>query len=587
MEQFLGAGDAPTTTASLTDARPAAPAWAQAENSTEIQTVTPVTSGNARVASQKPDAFFLPAQPTTPASLVDTHLPEYLVANLPYNVAVPVLLHLLSALPSLRRVVVMVQREVGERLCASPGSKTYGIPSAKIAWWGQARMAGLVSRQVFWPVPHVDSVLVSLDVSQRAGLRAATFEVIDHSFAMRRKTLRANLKRWLPDSDIDAIAADAGVSLQARAESLDINDFHLLARVIARKHCDTAVAKAPGKVNLALRCGAKDARGYHPLVSVFQSVNLWETVRVTPADSWSLDMTMTDDKGQALELPQELQDMPIDTNLAVRGVKALLAYCGLPHTCAHISIDKRVPIAGGMAGGSADAAAALVAANAAFGLAVTEIELHRIARQLGADVPNALTGGNALGLGYGDHMFRLECAHTCWWVFATAHTGLSTPAVFSAYDAHTRGADAVCTSDTDRHIAADEGSGLILGNLVDCHDTDHEPFMLDSSCLPGCVALPHPALRLHNDLHETACRLRPELREVCAIATRAGALDAIVSGSGPTVACLCASESGAHDVAKTLAKTTYIAHTYVTYGPVQGAHLVETAQPPAQNTETD
>ena len=124
--------------------------------------------------------------------------PTALVANLPYNVAVPVLLHLLAELPSIRRVLVMVQAEVADRLAAPPGSRTYGAPSAKAAWYGPARRAGSVARSVFWPVPGVDSALVALDRAAEppSGDRRAVFAVIDAAFAQRRKMLRSALAGW-------------------------------------------------------------------------------------------------------------------------------------------------------------------------------------------------------------------------------------------------------------------------------------------------------------------------------------------------------------------------------------------------------
>ena len=126
--------------------------------------------------------------------------PEVLVANLPYNVAVPIMLNLLEALPSLRRALVMVQAEVADRICAPPGSRTYGVPSVKLAWYGSVRRTGTISRTVFWPVPNVDSALVSFtrwpEPPASSVSRAEVFAVIDAAFAQRRKTLRAALASW-------------------------------------------------------------------------------------------------------------------------------------------------------------------------------------------------------------------------------------------------------------------------------------------------------------------------------------------------------------------------------------------------------
>jgi 16S rRNA (adenine1518-N6/adenine1519-N6)-dimethyltransferase len=157
--------------------------------------------------------------------------PTALVANLPYNVAVPVLLHLLELLPSLRRALVLVQAEVAERLAAPPGSPAYGVPSVKAAWYGTARRAGSVGRRVFWPEPNVDSGLVALDRHDPPpGDRAATFAVVDAAFAMRRKGLRAALARWAgsPTAAEQRLRA-AGIEPTARGEQLSVADFARLA----------------------------------------------------------------------------------------------------------------------------------------------------------------------------------------------------------------------------------------------------------------------------------------------------------------------------------------------------------------------
>ena len=160
-------------------------------------------------------------------------VPTALVANLPYNVAVPVLLHLLSSLPSLDRILVMVQREVADRLAAPPGSRVYGVPSAKVAWYGEVRRAGLVGRQVFWPAPRVDSGLVAMRRRPPPASRPdreATFAVVDAAFSQRRKMLRSALA----DLAGSAAAAEralqaAGVDPRARGEQLGIEDFARVA----------------------------------------------------------------------------------------------------------------------------------------------------------------------------------------------------------------------------------------------------------------------------------------------------------------------------------------------------------------------
>jgi 16S rRNA (adenine1518-N6/adenine1519-N6)-dimethyltransferase len=171
--------------------------------------------------------------------------PTALVANLPYNVAVPVLLHLLERLPSLRRVLVMVQAEVADRLAAAPGSRAYGVPSVKAAWYGEVSRAGAVGRSVFWPVPNVDSGLVSLvrhpEPVSGAG-REAVFACVDAAFAQRRKTLRAALAGWAGSpQEAEQVLRSAGIDPSSRGEQLSVADFVAVADARAARD-DTAVS---------------------------------------------------------------------------------------------------------------------------------------------------------------------------------------------------------------------------------------------------------------------------------------------------------------------------------------------------------
>lgn len=162
--------------------------------------------------------------------------PTALVANLPYNVSVPVLLHLLERLDSIESVLVMVQAEVAHRLAAGPGSRTYGVPSVKASWYCDVALAGTIGRQVFWPVPNVDSALVSLRRRPTPGdetLRRATFRVVDAAFAQRRKTLRAALSGLVGSgAAAEQALRSAGVDPQARGEQLDVADFARIATVL-------------------------------------------------------------------------------------------------------------------------------------------------------------------------------------------------------------------------------------------------------------------------------------------------------------------------------------------------------------------
>ncbi|MDT0382551.1 16S rRNA (adenine(1518)-N(6)/adenine(1519)-N(6))-dimethyltransferase RsmA [Streptomyces sp. DSM 42041] len=159
--------------------------------------------------------------------------PTALVANLPYNVAVPVLLHMLAGFPSIERTLVMVQSEVADRLAAPPGSKVYGVPSVKAAWYCEVKRAGAIGRNVFWPAPNVDSGLVSLvrrDPPATTASRTEVFTVVDAAFAQRRKTLRAALSGWAGSGAAaeEALTA-AGVSPKARGESLTVEEFAAIA----------------------------------------------------------------------------------------------------------------------------------------------------------------------------------------------------------------------------------------------------------------------------------------------------------------------------------------------------------------------
>jgi 16S rRNA (adenine1518-N6/adenine1519-N6)-dimethyltransferase len=189
----------------------------------------PITVGqlqpDARLTTLTADAMTIMELPV---------VPSVLVANLPYNVSVPVLLHFLETFAELERGLVMVQAEVGHRLAAPPGSKVYGAPSAKAAWYGDWRTAGTVSRQVFWPVPNVDSVLVAFERHELPGTeleRLATFALIDAAFQQRRKMLRQALSVVLGDSATASARIEAaGLTGTARGEELSVLDFLAIAR---------------------------------------------------------------------------------------------------------------------------------------------------------------------------------------------------------------------------------------------------------------------------------------------------------------------------------------------------------------------
>jgi 16S rRNA (adenine1518-N6/adenine1519-N6)-dimethyltransferase len=189
----------------------------------------------ATVGERRPDAAcrlrVLPQDALTLTALEDPQ-PTALVANLPYNVSVPVLLHLLALLPSLERGLVMVQSEVADRLAAPPGSKVYGVPSVKAAWYAEVRRAGAIGRKVFWPAPNVDSGLVAWtrrEPPATSATRQEVFAVVDAAFAHRRKALRGVLRSLASGEAVDAALAAAGIDPLARGESLAIDDFVRIA----------------------------------------------------------------------------------------------------------------------------------------------------------------------------------------------------------------------------------------------------------------------------------------------------------------------------------------------------------------------
>ncbi|MGZ4636720.1 16S rRNA (adenine(1518)-N(6)/adenine(1519)-N(6))-dimethyltransferase RsmA [Oryzihumus sp.] len=207
----------------------------------------------SRVVAVEVDPTLAAALPQTVASLAPRHAdrlslvhadaltvralpdpqPTALVANLPYNISVPVVLGFLQHFPTIRRVLVMVQLEVAERLAAAPGSKVYGVPSLKAAWYADVRLAGTVGRSVFWPVPNVDSGLVSLvrrDAPVTDASREDVFACVDAAFAQRRKTLRAALAGWAGSAPrAEEVLVAAGIDPRTRGEQLDIDAFARIA----------------------------------------------------------------------------------------------------------------------------------------------------------------------------------------------------------------------------------------------------------------------------------------------------------------------------------------------------------------------
>jgi 4-diphosphocytidyl-2-C-methyl-D-erythritol kinase len=299
----------------------------------------------------------------------------------------------------------------------------------------------------------------------------------------------------------------------------------------------SVTVRVPGKVNLFLAVGDNRDDGYHELTTVFHAVSLFDEITVRNADMLSLELS---GEGQ--------ESLPSDQrNLAWRAAELLAEHVGRAPDVA-ISVDKSIPVAGGMAGGSADAAAVLVAMNALWELGVPRRDLHALAAELGSDVPFALHGGTALGTGRGEQLATVLARNTFHWVLAFAKGGLSTKAVFG---------------EIDRLRAAD-------GRTPPPRLEEPEP-LLAALASGDAVQL---APLLGNDLQAAALSLDAGLRRTLRAGEDAGALAGIVSGSGPTCAFLCSSASSAIDVGVQLAGADVCRTVRAASGPVHGARVV-------------
>ncbi|MGO4604434.1 4-(cytidine 5'-diphospho)-2-C-methyl-D-erythritol kinase [Terrabacter sp. 2YAF2] len=294
--------------------------------------------------------------------------------------------------------------------------------------------------------------------------------------------------------------------------------------------------RVPAKVNLDLRVGPRRPDGFHALATVYQAVSLHDEVSVTRWDDWQVIPAGT----YADRIPTN------GDNLAVRAAR-LVADRWSVDECLSIRIDKDIPVAGGMAGGSADAAAALVACDQLWGLGLDRDELAELAASLGSDVPFVLSGGNAMGSGRGEQLAPVLARGTFHWVFAISDTGLSTPEVYAECDRlrERAGADV-----PEPRVSPELMAALRSG----------EPAALGAA--------------LHNDLEPAAFSLRPQLRELRDAGVEYGALGGIVSGSGPTVAFLTESREASLDLSVSLAASGLCRDLRRAKGPVHGAHLV-------------
>ena len=292
--------------------------------------------------------------------------------------------------------------------------------------------------------------------------------------------------------------------------------------------------RVPAKVNLALNVGATDNEGYHALGTLFQAVSLFDDLVARPAEAGVFRVSF---RGEgASGLPTD------DTNLVVRAARLLAETSGAGNLGAEIRVHKRIPVAGGMAGGSADAAATLVACNQLWGTGLDTGQLHALAARLGADVPFLLHGGTAVGTGRGEKLKPVPVRGSLQWVLALSHHGLSTPAVFREFD----------------RISPPRPTGIDPGLLA---------------ALAGGDAHRVGSL-LGNDLQQAAVNLHPELADVLAMGREAGAAGALVSGSGPTIAFLAGTKAVADAISDRLALSSRVRAVRRAHGPVPCARIV-------------
>ena len=295
--------------------------------------------------------------------------------------------------------------------------------------------------------------------------------------------------------------------------------------------------RVPAKVNLQLAVGPREGDGFHNLVSVFQAISIYDDVTISKtAPGSGITIAITGD---------HTHGVPADsTNLAVKAAQ-LIADDYQFAVDIHIEVNKSIPVAGGMAGGSADAAAVIVGLNDLYNLEMTREEMLEFGSQLGSDVPFMITGGTAVGQGRGDQLTAALSRGTYHWVLALSTVGLSTPAVYQECDRLRAGLD----------IAAPQTSDALMQSLL--------------SADPKAVGL-----SLQNDLQSAACSLRPALTLVLDVGEEYGALGAIVSGSGPTVAFLVGDEEQGLDLAVALTSSGVVGSVARAYGPVHGAKVI-------------
>jgi len=300
---------------------------------------------------------------------------------------------------------------------------------------------------------------------------------------------------------------------------------------------NSVTVRVPAKVNLQLSVGPREADGFHNLVSVFQAISIFDDVTVSrgvPRSGISISVS-----------GEQTHGVPADaSNLAVKAAQLMIDRFDIDADL-QIDVKKSIPVAGGMAGGSADAAATLVALDALFQLELSREELHRLGSELGSDVPFMISGGTAVGQGRGDQLTAALSRGTYHWVLALSSVGLSTPAVYAECD----------RMRAELEIAPPQVSDALMQSLL----------AADAQAVGRALT---------NDLQSAACSLRPALSLVLEVGRDYGALGAIVSGSGPTVAFLVADEEAGLDLAVALTASGVVGSVARALGPVAGAKVI-------------
>jgi 4-diphosphocytidyl-2-C-methyl-D-erythritol kinase len=300
----------------------------------------------------------------------------------------------------------------------------------------------------------------------------------------------------------------------------------------------SVTVRVPAKVNLQLSVGPRESDGYHQLVTVFQAISIFDEVTIKIAEAGS---------GITLNVSgEQIHGVPTDASNLVIKASELITDKFEIDIDVHIDIKKSIPVAGGMAGGSADAAATIVAIDELYSLDMTREEMHEIASQLGSDVPFLLSGGTAIGQGRGDQLTAALSRGTYHWVLALSSVGLSTPAVYTECDRLRQGLD----------ISEPQISDALMQALLTA----------DPKAVGNLLV---------NDLQPAACSLRPALRLILDVGQEYGALGAIVSGSGPTVAFLVSDEEHGLDLAVALSASGVVGSVTRAYGPVHGAKVID------------